>query len=263
MSSQCNQIAMQKSPRQPNKDARLALLASFAFTFQYAFAQTVPVSPPIAPSVAAGPETSVTASQNESWMQGKYGLGSMSGIRTELSDAGVEPFLFYTSIFSGNPVGGARQGETYVDDFYFGANLFLKKLIGWEGAKLTITGVNRDGPGLTENYVHSRYDVQQTVGGQTIFFYQLFLEQRFWDDKASLKLGRFGASDDFNGSKIYGLYLNNGIDGDIRNVLFDTQFSLILCTWPRDYGSTRRRNGMRRSASSNPGPIFSILLFTD
>jgi porin len=254
---------MQKSPRQPNKDARLALLASFAFTFQYAFAQTVPVSPPIAPSVAAGPETSVTASQNESWMQGKYGLGSMSGIRTELSDAGVEPFLFYTSIFSGNPVGGARQGETYVDDFYFGANLFLKKLIGWEGAKLTITGVNRDGPGLTENYVHSRYDVQQTVGGQTIFFYQLFLEQRFWDDKASLKLGRFGASDDFNGSKIYGLYLNNGIDGDIRNVLFDTQFSLILCTWPRDYGSTRRRNGMRRSASSNPGPIFSILLFTD
>ena len=132
-------------------------------------------------------------------MQGKYGLGSMSGLRTELFDAGVEPFLFYTSIFSGNPVGGIRQGATYVDDFYFGANLLPQRLIGWEGAKLTITGVNRDGPGLTENYVHSRYDVQQTVGGQTIFFYQLFLEQRFWDDKASLKLGRFGASDDFNG----------------------------------------------------------------
>src|SRR4029077_10144538 len=77
-----------------------------------------------------------------------------------------------------------------------------------------------------------RYDVQQTVGGQTIFFYQLFLEQRFWDDKASLKLGRFGASDDFNGSKIYGLYMNNGIDGNIRNVLFDTQFSAYpFATW--------------------------------
>jgi len=211
---------------------KLVLFANLAIASQYAFAQSTAVSPPIAPSVTAGPETSFTASQNESWMQGKYGLGSMSGLRTELSDAGVEPFLFYTSIFSGNPVGGARQGETYVDDFYFGANLFLKKLIGWEGAKLTITGVNRDGPGLTENYVHSRYDVQQTVGGQTIFFYQLFLEQRFWDDKASLKLGRFGASDDFNGSKIYGLYLNNGIDGDIRNVLFDTQFSAYpFATW--------------------------------
>ena len=128
---------------------KLVLFAIVAIASQYAFAQSTAVSPPIAPSATAGPETSVTASQDESWMQGKYGLGGMSGMRTELSDAGVEPFLFYTSIFSGNPVGGARQGETYVDDFYFGANLFLKKLIGWEGAKLTITGVNRDGPGLS------------------------------------------------------------------------------------------------------------------
>ena len=165
-------------------------------------------------------------------MLGDYGLGSMNGFRTRLSDAGVEPFLYYTSIFSGNPVGGARQGATYVDDFYFGVNLYLDKLVGWDGAKFTVSGVNRDGPGLTENYVHSRYDVQQTVGGQTIFLYQVFLEQRFWDKKASLKIGRFGASDDFNGSKLYGLYLNNGIDGDIRNVLFDTQFSAYpFATW--------------------------------
>jgi len=165
-------------------------------------------------------------------MRGKYGLGNMNGMRTEMSDAGVEPFLYYTSIFSGNPVGGHQQGATYVDDFYFGANLYLDKLLGWPGAKFTASGVNRDGTGLTANYVGSRYDVQQTVGGQNFFVYQVFLEQRFWDDKASLKLGRFGASDDFNGSKIYGLYLNNGIDGDIRNVLFDTQFSAYpFATW--------------------------------
>ena len=49
----------------------------------------------------------------------------------------------------------------------------------------------------------------------------------------SLKIGRFGASDDFNGaSKFYSRYLNNGIDGDIRNVLFDTQFSAYpFATW--------------------------------
>jgi porin len=40
-----------------------------------------------------------------------------------------------------------------------------------------------------------------------------------------LKLGRFSASDDFNGSPLYGYSVNNGIDGDIRNVLFDTRFS--------------------------------------
>src|SRR5206468_9592815 len=35
----------------------------------------------------------------------------------------------------------------------------------------------------------------------------------------------FSASDDFNASPFYGYSLNNGIDGDIRNVLFDTRFS--------------------------------------
>ena len=131
---------------------------------------------------------------------------------------------------------------------------------------MTITGVNRDGPGLTENYIHSRYDVQQTVGGQTIFFYQLFLEQRFWDDKVSLKIGRFGASDDFNGaSTIYGRYLNNGIDGDIRNVLFDTQFSAYpFATWAARLRVDPTPEWKRRSASSKPGTdIFNPLKFTD
>ena len=210
----------------------VTLLGSLALTLHGAFAQTA-VSPRVAPTPAADvPETSVSASQDNSWMRGQYGLGNMNGMRTGLSDAGIEPFLYYTNIISGNPVGGVKQGATYVDDFYFGLNLYLNKLVGWDGAKLTISGVNRDGRGLTEHYVGSRYDVQQTVGGQNFFVYQVFLEQKFWNDKASLKLGRFGASDDFNGSKIYGLYLNNGIDGDIRNVLFDTQFSAYpFATW--------------------------------
>jgi len=209
----------------------VVLLSSLTITIHAAFAQTA-VSSRARPPAATGPQTAVTASQDDSWMRGKYGLGNMNGMRTEMSDAGVEPFLYYTNIISGNPVGGHQQGATYVDDFYFGVNLYLDKLIGWQGAKFTASGVNRDGTGLTDNYVGSRYDVQQTVGGQNFFVYQVFLEQRFWDDKASLKLGRFGASDDFNGSKIYGLYLNNGIDGDIRNVLFDTQFSAYpFATW--------------------------------
>jgi porin len=137
-------------------------------------------------------------------MQGKFARGIFGGARTDLYDAGIDPFLYYTNIISGNPVGGNRQGVTYVDDFYFGVNLYLDKLIGWPDAKFTISGVNRDGRGLTEHYVGSRFDVQQTVGGQNIFLYQVFLEQRFWHDKASLKIGRFGASDDFNGSQLYG-----------------------------------------------------------
>jgi porin len=166
------------------------------------------------------------------WAGGKYATGDWGGTRDDLATRGLEPFLYYTNIMSGNPVGGMEQGFTYVDDFYFGMKLDLDKLVGWNNAKLLISGVNRDGRGLTEHYVGSRYDVQQTVGGQNIFFYQIFVEQKFFGEKASLKVGRFGASDDFNGSPIYSYYLNNGIDGDIRNVLFDTQFSAYpFATW--------------------------------
>jgi porin len=70
-------------------------------------------------------------------------------------------------------------------------------------------------------------------GGQNVFLYQVFLQmQMLEDNKLLFKVGRFGASDDFNTSPIYGLYMNNGIDGDIRNVLFDTQFSAYpFATW--------------------------------
>ena len=63
------------------------------------------------------------------------------------------------------------------------------------------------------------------VGGQRPFLYQVFLQQKLANKKVTLKLGRFSASDDFNASPFYGYSLNNGIDGDIRNVLFDTRFS--------------------------------------
>jgi porin len=106
-----------------------------------------------------------------------------------------------------------------------GLKVDLSKFSGWRGATIFISGVNRDGTGLTINYVKSQYNSQQTVGGQSLFFYQLFLRQQLADGKVTLKLGRFAASDDLNESPIYSRYLNNGFNGDIRNVLFDTQFS--------------------------------------
>jgi hypothetical protein len=101
----------------------------------------------------------------------------------------------------------------------------LEKLVGWKGGLFVVSGIDRAGEDLTSKYVGSIYSVQQMVGGQRPFLYQVFLEQKLADKKVTLKLGRFSASDDFNASLFYGYSLNNGINGDIRNVLFDTRFS--------------------------------------
>jgi porin len=167
-----------------------------------------------------------------SWQNAKYATGNWGGLRDRLVDTGIDPFWYWTGIGSGNPTGGNRRGFTLVDDSYFGVHLDLGKLSGWKGSKLTISGVNRDGRGLTNHYIGSQYNSQQSVGGQNIFFYQLRLDQKLLDGKLSLAAGRFSASDDLNASPIYGYYVNNGIDGDIRNVLFDTQSSAYpFATW--------------------------------
>ena len=174
------------------------------------------------------------------WRSGATFSGDWGGLRSTVRSAGIEPFVFYTAIASGNPRGGYSQGHvTAADDFYMGARFDLGKLVRWNGATLTLSGVNRDGKGLSNEYIKSQFNVQQCVGGQSLFFYQLFVKQRLHDDRSFIKVCRFGASDDFNASPIYGLYLNNGINGDIRNVLFNTQFSAYpFATWAGMYQTT-------------------------
>lgn len=165
-------------------------------------------------------------------MNSDLALGDWGGLRSDIANSGVTFDSYYVMNPAGNVSGGKGQGFSYVDNFYLGINFDLEKLFGWDGLTFAISGINRSGGSVSEAYVGSQYDVQQVNGGQNIFFYNLTLEQKFWNDKARFKIGRFGASDDFNTSPIYGLFMNNGIDGNIRNVLFDTQFSAYpFATW--------------------------------
>jgi porin len=152
--------------------------------------------------------------------------GDWGGSRERLFESGVEVFGFYNSILNGNVSGGIHpRHATYVDDAFVGFKFNLDKLAGWRGGLFVVSGINRNGDDLTTKYVGSIFSTQQSVGGQRPFLYQVYLQQKFADGRVRLKLGRFSASDDFNGSPLYGYSVNNGIDGDIRNVLFDTRFS--------------------------------------
>jgi porin len=152
--------------------------------------------------------------------------GDWGGYRDRLFTSGVEMFGFYNSIYNGNVSGGIHPGHaTYVDDIFVGFKFDLEKLVGWRGGLFVVSGINRNGDDLTTRYVGSIFSVQQCVGGQRPFLYQVYLQQKFADNQFTAKVGRFSASDDFNASPLYGYSVNNGIDGDIRNVLFDTRFS--------------------------------------
>ena len=159
------------------------------------------------------------------WWQGQVALGDWWGVRNMLDDSGVEISANYTNNIAGNPIGGIDQGFTYSDNFGFGVALNFGKLIGWQGMTLTVSGLNRDGNNLSQDYVGNQFTVQQVYGGSAVMFYALAFEQKLFDDKVSLKFGRFATGDDFASSPIYWLYMNNGIDGNPQALPVNTQFS--------------------------------------
>ena len=159
-------------------------------------------------------------------------LGDYNGWRSTLARNGVQFTGYWTGIASGNPTGGLKPGHTTtVDDTFIVANLDLNLLAHLKHAGLQLSFIDR-GRGLSNEYIGGQYNVQQCVGGQAPFFYQMFFQQQFDKGHLIYKAGRMSASDDMNASPFYGLYLNNGFDGDIRNVLFDTQSSAYpFPTW--------------------------------
>ena len=160
------------------------------------------------------------------WWDGDTASGDWWGTRTWMAeDLGIEFALNYTTNLAGNPSGGIRQGFTYTDNIGFGVRFDLEKLIGWSGATFTVSGLDRNGTSLSQEYIGNQFTVQQVYGGQTAIFYGLYLEQMFWDEKAQLKVGRFATGDDFASSPLYWLYMNNGIDGNPQALPVNGQFS--------------------------------------
>jgi porin len=162
---------------------------------------------------------------SKAWFEGTTLLGDFWGVRNYLDDSGVEVIANYTNNIAGNPVGGTGAGFTYTDNLSFGLQLDFEKLAGWQGLILNVSGLNRAGASLSQDYVRNQFTVQQVYGGQTAMFYSLFLRQRLFDNKLSIKIGRFSTGDDFASSPLYWLYMNNGIDGNPQALPVNTQFS--------------------------------------
>ena len=166
------------------------------------------------------------------WWDGTALTGDWWGVRNFLDDSGVELSASYTNNIAGNPVGGKSQGFTYTDNTSFGLQLNFEELVGWKGLTFDISALNRAGSNLSKQYIGNQFTVQQVYGGQTAIFYALLLEQRFLDDKVSIKVGRFATGDDFASSPIYWLYMNNGIDGNPQSLPVNTGFSAYpMAVW--------------------------------
>ncbi|SMF99389.1 carbohydrate porin [Burkholderia singularis] len=128
-----------------------------------------------------------------------YLLGDWNGMRTRLADKGINFSASYTGELAHNFSGGTDHLTRYTDQWAIGTNLDLNKLIGWKGAQFQFTMTDRNGRDLgADAHIGNNMLIQEVYGrGQTWHLTQFWINQKLFDDRLQIKLGRLTLGEDF------------------------------------------------------------------
>lgn len=172
-------------------------------------------------------------SPDSEWMFGDWG-----GYRTQLQDDGIKFDVNYTMESAANLGGGANTNTTmrYSDQWTFGTNFDLQKLLDWQDAEFQMTVTNRNGQNLSEQVADQRTgmlsSVQEVYGrGQTWRLTQFWLRKGLFNDVVDLKAGRVTVGEDFDnfdGNLFQNLALGSGQAGNWRG---DRWFNWPVSQW--------------------------------
>src|SRR6266481_790975 len=149
-------------------------------------------------------------------------LGDWYGTRTWLEERGVTPTLTFVTDSLGNPSGGKDQGFTTANNVGLDLNFDLEKLWGLEGGSFLLSMSYRFGGSLSANYIHNVFTVQQVFGGETFHLINLAYQQKLFDDRVELRLGRIATGDDFLVSPYNYVFVQNGFDGNPVGIFFNS-----------------------------------------
>jgi porin len=136
--------------------------------------------------------------------------GDPAGIRKSLADRGVTFNLTYINDVLGNVQGGARRG--FIDQGRLDGALTIdfEKLAGLRGLSAygNFFQIHNTGR-IRRDYVGGINTIAAIEAVPATRLWELWLEQKFWDGKASIKVGQLAADTEFFGSTISSLFLQS------------------------------------------------------
>jgi len=127
-----------------------------------------------------------------------YLFGTWGGWRTELAKHGVDFEFFYAGSGPMNLDGGLERGGAYQGGLLAALTLDSKKLVGYEGGTFNVsaTWLNGEKP-FSDRYVGDLNKVNLVDFANGLRLWELWYEQKFFDGRASLKLGQMSIDRDF------------------------------------------------------------------
>jgi porin len=144
-----------------------------------------------------------------SWLEQPFLTGKWGGFRDTLSDQGIDVAFSSTSEGMGNVSGGVRRGAAYNGLLEFGLDADLEKLVGWPGGTFHVHAVYPHGSPFSERYVGDLGGVTNLEFYDSYRLYELWVEQTFFEERFSMRVGQMGADEEFWVSDYGLLFLND------------------------------------------------------
>jgi porin len=135
-------------------------------------------------------------------------LGDLWGARTSLEKAGITFSLTYIGEVLGNTSDGLRRGSIYEGRLDTQIDADLEKLLGWSGAAFHTNVYQIHGHGLSRYYLGNLMTASGIEALPSTRLYELWLEQKFFDDTVALRAGQLAADTEFLVSQYATLFVN-------------------------------------------------------
>lgn len=235
-----------------------------------------------APAASAQQQTSndtfndPTARVFQLMLPSEHLLGDWGGLRTKLEGLGITPRLILVTDLAGNLTGGRSQGATAPSSVELSFFFDLEKIFGVKGGSIFTSFSERWGHSLSAKHIGNTFSTQQIFGFQTWRVLDVSYQQKLFDDRVELRVGRFAAMDDFLVSPYNFGFMQNAFCGNPFGILLDAPgMSAYYGTWAalgkvkptrRSYvmtgiydGDPKMRDNKYHGVNlSMKGPLFAI-----
>ncbi len=179
-------------------------------------------------------------------------LGDFGGARTKLTEHGID----FTPSYTGEVMYGimdSPNGSHVVYDHNVNLPLYVdfEKLLGWRGATFHANAYWLAGRSLTEDCIGDLANVSNISAYRTFRLQELWLQQTFWKDRASIKAGSLAVDTEFFFSDAAALFINSS---------FGT-FSLIAANLPNPPIYPVAAPGVRLAVQLHPRVNLQVGIF--
>ena len=135
-------------------------------------------------------------------------LADPGGVRSALAKRGVIFAVNYTGEVLANPTGGFRQGAFYDGRLELAVQADLEKGIGWPGLSFFANGYQIHGDSISADDLGALMPASFIEADPATRLFELWLEQKLWNDRVSIRFGQLAADSEFLLSKGGEVFLN-------------------------------------------------------